>query len=423
VDREAAAIHFGDMKKARDLDRLEYEREEKQRQLMMFQAVCSWLSAAEDGQEEFLEDLSNKRQPGTCNWILEQAVVKAWVEPTETEPLVWLTGKPGGGKSVLASFLVQHLQSHKETTVLYFFCALNSSRITCAEVLRTMAFQALQQNPDLASLVHQAYLQKVSTRSTPKMKGMLKEIFAVAKSVHIVIDGVDECERTTQKEVLKALADIQRTSKDLVKILISSRLEGQILEPLPTKAHFSLNGQTDGAIELFVALKLKEIQEWFPDINEAVLGRIKKRMLHMAQGMFLWVYLVAAMLKDQASEFELEHAIEQLPNGLDAVYGRILDRLRSLSEPVRSRAFRVLSWSCAASRAVKVQEVADGVTLRPGQATVLNKKTRIGNIQRDIIDICAPLVERSPGGYLEIVHFSAKEFLLHLQSGPFLCQA
>jgi hypothetical protein len=420
VDREAAAIHFGDMKKARDLDRLEYEKEEKLRQLTMYQAVCSWLSATEDGQEEFLEDLSNRRQPGTCNWILEQDIVKAWVEPDDFERLVWLTGKPGGGKSILASFLIQHLQSRQQTTVLYFFCALNSNRITCAEVLRTIAFQALQQNPDLASLVHQAYLQKVSTRSTPRMKAMLKEIFAVAKYVHIVIDGVDECERTTQQDILKALSDIQRTSKDVVKILISSRLEGQVSEPLPTKAHFSLNGQTDGAIELFVALKLKEIQEWFPHISEALLGRIKKRMLDMAQGMFLWVYLVTAMLKVQASEFELEHAIEQLPDGLDAVYGRILDRLKGLPGPLRTRAYRVLSWSCAASRGVKVQEVADGVTLQPGQATALNKNTRIRNPQRDIIDICAPLVERSPGGYLEIVHFSAKEFLLHLQSGPFV---
>lgn len=420
VDREAAAIHFGDMKKARDLDRSEYEKEDRQRQLMMFEAVRSWLSAAEDGQEEFLTDLADKRQPGTCNWILEQEVMKAWVESTEIEPLVWLTGKPGGGKSILASFLVQHLQSRKETTVVYFFCALNSKRITCAEVLRTLAFQALQQNPDLASLVHQAYLQKVSTRSVPKMKGILKEMFAVAQSVHLVIDGVDECERTTQQEILKALSDIQRNSKDIIKILISSRLEGQISEPLPTKAHVSLNGQTDGAIKLYVGLKLKEIQDWFPDISELLLGRIEKRMSDLAQGMFLWVYLVTAMLKDQASEFELEHAVEQLPDGLDAVYGRILDRFRKLPEHVRTRVYKVLSWACAASRAVKVQEVADGVTLRPGQATVLNKKTRIHNIQRDIIDVCAPLVERSAGGYLEIVHFSAKEFLLDLQSGPFV---
>src|SRR3984885_4948080 len=103
VDKEAAAIHFGDMKKARDFDLREYEKEDQQRQFSMLQAAYSWLSAAEDAQEEYLEELANKRQPGTCNWILEQDAVKTWVQPTGIEPLIWLTGKPGGGKSVLAS--------------------------------------------------------------------------------------------------------------------------------------------------------------------------------------------------------------------------------------------------------------------------------------------------------------------------------
>lgn len=420
VDREAAALHFIDMKKARDLDRLEYEKEEKQRQLMMFHAVCSWLSAAEDGQEEFLEDLANKRHPGTCIWVLEQEVIKAWVEPTEIEPLVWLTGKPGGGKSVLASFVIHHLQTRKDSTVVYFFCALNSNRITCAEVLRTMAFQALQQNPDLASLVHQGYLQKISARSTPKMKAMLKEIFAVAKCVHLVIDGIDECERKTQQEILKAISEIQRTSKEILKTLISSRLEPQISESLTTKAHVSLDGQTDGAIQLYVTQKVREIHDFIPHITTGLLDRIEQRLLNMAKGMFLWVYLVTVMLKKRATERELEEAVEQLPDGLDAAYDRILQRIRSLPEPVLTRAYKVLSWSCAASRSVKVQEVADGVALRPRHATMLKKETRIRNPQRDLIDLCAPLVERSPAGYLEIVHFSAKEFLLHLQSGPFL---
>ena len=420
VDKEAAAIHFGDMKKARDIDLREYEKEEQQRQFSMLQAAYSWLSAAEDAQEEYLEELANKRQPGTCNWVLEQDTVKAWVEPTGIEPLIWLTGKPGGGKSVLASFLVHHLQPRKDSTVLYFFCALNSTRTTCAEVLRTMAFQALQQNPQLASLVHQEYLQKVSTRSTPKMKALLKDIFAVAKYVHLVIDGIDECEPTTQQEILKSVSELQRNASDIIKILISSRREPQISEALTTKAHISLNGRTDGAIGLFVVQKVKEIQKSFPNMTATLLGRIEQRLSRMANGMFLWVYLVTVMLKGQATELELEEALEKLPEGLQAVYGRILDRISSLSEPKRTRAYKVLSWSCAASRAVKVQEVADGITLRPGHATILNKKTRIIDTQKDVLDICAPLIELSTGGYLEIVHASAREFLLHPQSGPFV---
>lgn len=34
-------------------------------------------------------------------------------------------------------------------------------------------------------------------------------------------------------------------------------------------------------------------------------------------GMFLWVRLVVSTLKDQATEQELEDALERLPEGLD----------------------------------------------------------------------------------------------------------
>ena len=238
--------------------------------------------------------------------------------------------------------------------------------------------------------------------------------------MHVIIDGVDECARTTQQDILRALSEIQRASQGFVKVLISSRLERHISEPLPTNAHISLNGQTDRAVQLYIGQKVQEIRDFFPDISKTLLDRIERRMLDLARGMFLWVYLVTAMLKDQATEYEVEQAAEQLPEGIDAVYGRILCRLTSLKEPVRSRAYRILSWSCAASRPVKVQEVADGVALQPGHASVLNEKTRIRNTERSIVDVCAPLVEKTPAGYLEIVHFSAKEYLLHLQSGPFI---
>jgi hypothetical protein len=418
VDTVTTVIPFDVIKKVRDIELRQYEKDEQQRMMMISEAVHNWLSAAENEQEEHLERLANKRQPVTCNWILDQNVIRSWLEASETEPLIWLTGIPGSGKSVLASFIIQHLQSRKDSTVLYFFCAVNSAQIGCADVLRTMAFQALQQNPDMASLVHEAYLTKVSARSAPKMTAMLKHIFSAVKFVHIIVDGVDECGAPIQQDILKALLEVQRNSDGVVKILISSRLERQISQRLTKKTHISLNGQTDGAMELYIAQEMKELVNNFPTISQSLLTRIERRMLDMAHGMFLWVYLVTVMLKNQATERELEEALEQFPEGLDAAYGRILHRLESLKGPKRKRVYDILSWLCVVSRPVTAQEVADGIVLQSGQAGILNEKTRIRDTEKDVIDVCAPLVEKNAEGHLEIVHFSAKEFLLSPQSGP-----
>ncbi|MCJ1396578.1 hypothetical protein MMC18_009469, partial [Xylographa bjoerkii] len=121
----------------------------------------------------------------------------------------------------------------------------------------------------------------------------------------------------------------------------------------------------------------------------------------MARGMFLWVRLVTTMLEQQVSELDFEDAIETLP------------------DVVKQRALRVLFWVCVAYRTLKIYEVADGIILRPGQ-TALNKRTKISNLDRDVLEVCAPIVGRSRGGFLDVVHFSAKEYLLDRQSGPFI---
>ena len=119
------------------------------------------------------------------------------------------------------------------------------------------------------------------------------------------------------------------------------------------------------------------------------------------------------------SEADLEAALDKLPNGLEEAYGRIIARLRDLSSTEKDRAFRILFWVCTAKRAVSIHEVADGIALKPGQL-ILSRKTRSQNVNRDILEICAPLLERSKGGALDVVHFSAQQYLLDKQTGPFV---
>ena len=71
LDREAAAIHFSDMKAMRERRELEEEQFEQRRKIQFATEVFAWLSADRDNQEDYLHRISDNRQPGTCNWILE----------------------------------------------------------------------------------------------------------------------------------------------------------------------------------------------------------------------------------------------------------------------------------------------------------------------------------------------------------------
>ncbi|KAL8824557.1 MAG: hypothetical protein Q9191_004972 [Dirinaria sp. TL-2023a] len=420
VDREAAATHFLEMKRQREKRQLEEESYERNRNAQLTREVFDWLSADEDVQEGYLHQLSDHRNPGTCDWILAESQMISWMDHDDKMPILWMTNIPGGGKSFLCSMIVDNARTREDLSVLYYFCGQRlSDRNALAFLLRTLAVQLLRQNCDLAPLIHQAFLQKGSGRSSPNTKKILKEIMQTAKMTRIVLDGIDEWDRTPQSDVLKALVDLQKTISSDCKLLVSSRHEPHIQKELTHSTHIPIKGQSTEGLNKYIFSMIADLQSHFLNFPTTTWERATSILQGKADGMFLWVRLVKTELEDCSSEAEFESSLENLPNGLGEAYCRILDRLRTLSPLAKDRAFRVLYWVCVAYRSVNIDEIADGLQLRRGQIE-LNKKTRIQNKDRNIVDLCAPLLEKTKNGFVEAVHFSAREYLLHSQSGPFV---
>ena len=419
LDREAAAIHFSEMKNMRDKRELDEEVFEQHRSRQLIRDVFFWLSGDEDdSQEECLHRISDNRQPGTCDWVLEEPLVRSWIEDDKGESVIWMTGIPGAGKSFLCSLIIQNLETHRDLTEGYYFCS-HSNGDTCATILRILAVQILRSHLDVAELVHQAYLQKGSSRSYPAMKRMLKEILSTVPNTRIVLDGLDEGDQKMQQETLKTLLELQKHAGHNCKLLISSREEPSIGKTIPYRIHLKLDDKTTQGLNIFIQHKVGELKIHFPELDTTLLTRVNDRLQAHAKGMFLWVRLVHDMLLQQSSEFEIEQAIKRLPDGLDEAYWRILSRFLELGPDLKNRVFKILLWVSAVERSVSIHEIADGIALNSNQLT-LSKKTKCMDGQRDILDICAPLLEISKNREVNLVHFSAKEYLLHDQSGPFV---
>ncbi len=420
LDREAAAIHFSEMRDFRIKRQIEDDAFERHRHNQMAESVFRWLSAGEDLQEEYLHKLSDYRLPGTCNWLLQDPLIDTWIEGDGGDPVLWVTGIPGAGKSYLCSLIIQNLQTRQDQSSLYYFCGKQPvDGDSCAIILRTLIIQLLRDNTDAIPLAYQAYLQNASSRASPAMKNLFCQLLPVVKLTRLVIDGIDEANQVIQREVLKALLEIQKKVGCNYKLLVSSREEPQIQKTLLSKSHLKLGAKTSEGLGIYIAEKVKEVKSHFEGMEPALAAQVEKRLRSKAQGMFLWVRLVTAMLTQLMSEAEIEQAIDQLPDGLDEAYGLILSRIRSLGSISRDRVFKVLFWLCTAYRPVTTHEVADGTILHTGQRE-LSKRTRSSNLRRDVVDACAPLLEESKNGTLQLVHFSAKEYLIHEQSGPFV---
>ena len=97
LDREAASIHFAAAKDAETALQKQIEDAEAQRKRIEWKDVQQWL-AIDGSQETRLERLTERCQPGSCNWILNNANISSWLHESPSKPILWIKGHPGSGE-------------------------------------------------------------------------------------------------------------------------------------------------------------------------------------------------------------------------------------------------------------------------------------------------------------------------------------
>ena len=187
----------------------------------------------------------NKRDilQGTGNWLLEDPVFVQWIKDSASS-LLWLHGSSGTGKTKLVAIVIEELLHQYEigrsSQPIYFYCSRNTQ-------------ENLRSNPEaiLANLARQlSSLEPGSPILPPSMhlytrresEGFSSGGPAIEESVHlisqltayypitiIVLDALDECNMETRHLLLDAFEQFLSQSQGLVKVLISSREEGDLV--------------------------------------------------------------------------------------------------------------------------------------------------------------------------------------------------
>jgi Cdc6-like AAA superfamily ATPase len=99
--------------------------------------------------EGYRNNLFFKRHENSCAWLLADERYIAW-DTDDNRSILWLSGDPGCGKSVMASYLCKELQSHKvdALSIAYFFCDNKNEQLrTPTSILANILTQLLEQLP------------------------------------------------------------------------------------------------------------------------------------------------------------------------------------------------------------------------------------------------------------------------------------
>jgi Cdc6-like AAA superfamily ATPase len=183
----------------------------------------------------------------TCEWFRSEPKFSKWFEKEKGNSLLWIHGSAGVGKTILATFVIDEIQSRKKgAPILYFFCnskGNDKQRCKAVAVIRSLLYQLWkftntnQNFRDLWTKVNSSCAVDLQHRYyVHKYINVFRLALSRIPLVYIVIDGLDECDdRESWLSKLVGLLRGQDPEAKLttrIKIIITSRIENNIAREL-----------------------------------------------------------------------------------------------------------------------------------------------------------------------------------------------
>lgn len=224
---------------------------------------------------------------GTGQWLLDSKEYKTWLQ--SNRHTLFCTGKPGSGKTFLATKVISHLckefKGNSSIGIAYIYCQYKRGddqkfRGLLASLLKQLA-AACSRLPDDLRQLYESHQAKGTTLT---LHEILKSLQAVAENfsrVFIVIDALDECQGENAsliKLVEYILRDLQVNTA--TNFFATSRGLPNIQELFQDFPRLEIWAKRDD-IERYVDAHMKELiifesgQE-YPDLQRSIKDGISR---------------------------------------------------------------------------------------------------------------------------------------------------
>lgn len=363
-----------------------------------------------DCSDEDLATLQVSRQPRSCEWFTAKDSFVSW--KTGTGPkILWLVGKPAAGKSVLASHVVEHLMP--DCFCSYFFCKHGKAgQSTLSDCFKSLALQMARQDHSvrdaLLRLEGDEFVWDKTDDSSVWRRLFTTTIFQLpsVRQHFWIVDGVDECWHFCSlftKRYLAALPDWLRvfaTSQQLEEI--ERGVLG--LGPSRAKLHVLSDRETLPDIQLFLTTRLAELSQFESDRDRDLMC---KKVLSRCSGSFLWARLVLEEIGKMWTEEAMDAVLQEVPSGLHNLYSRMVKSMEADNRKA-ILAKTILTCVVLSCRPLTMAELRCFVKLDVNQT--------LQNVAKAIPDLCGQMVQVDQEDKVQLIHETAREFLLSKDS-------
>lgn len=332
----------------------------------------------------------NERQKGSGDWLKDEKLYVSWLK--SEEPILWILGGPGSGKSFLASTIVSQLletysqvQGPMRVSIGYFYIQEDDSQLRSLNtVLKSVAYQLQEKDA-----VYAKYLVKVSSNpqktitAADTWKSLFLDYFTSAqygeKQAFVVLDGIDEAPRKERETLFRLLKDLEDSFKGSARARIQVLLIGRpdlrddtvfiwdkpiiYIEVSARKTKDDILAYIKSSVGRVRALKqARGSLESRVKLRKEIINKLSDG----ANGMFLWVNLMLDQIYDMSRPSDINEALNNAPRNLSMMIRHIFERLDEDLRGFRKDDFKeILAWVTCAQRPLDLAELKAVLELRP----------------------------------------------------------
>ncbi|KAH8979087.1 hypothetical protein EDB92DRAFT_2074137 [Lactarius akahatsu] len=368
---------------------------------------------------------------GTAQWFFRGGIFGNW---RSTGSLLWIYGKPGSGKSILCSAIIQDIQTLRKAglaSIAYFYFDFRDlDKQNRRNLLPSLLVQLSSQSGPRCDILHRLYLEHEEGSQAPSEAALiqcLKDMLTIPNQppIYIILDALDECPNsrgipTPREEVLTLVKDLVNLRLPHLHICVTSRPEFDIRATLGPLALHSVSlhdqsGQKKDIVDYVHSVVYSDSETMMKKWREGDKKMVVEALSEKADGMFRWVFCQLETLR-QCLPQSVRRTLNELPESLDGTYERVMMEIKKANQV---HAYRMLQCLTVAVRPLSVAELAELLAFNFDVAKdgipELNSDWRWEDHEQAVLSTCSSLItvvpdEESP--VVQFSHFSVKEFLM-----------
>ncbi|EGN97152.1 hypothetical protein SERLA73DRAFT_161336 [Serpula lacrymans var. lacrymans S7.3] len=366
----------------------------------------NWLSPLNFRQRQ--SEVRETWREGTGGWVLDDERFKLW-QKGDVKTL-WCPGIPGAGKTVLASYIINHLEKNKkdDVAVVYAYCSYNDrSRQTACNLVASLLKQLVQDFPQTFGRIKSKFKRHREQDFRPTLSEVRDTLIDEIKQysqVFIVVDALDEVteDDDTRSEILRCLKSLEGS------LLVTSRDMSLIKVVLRDALHMDISAHEDD-VRNYITDRIclrTQLNEMLGD--GAFRGEFIERLTKEGQGMFLLSRLHVDLLAHKLTRNEVRCALDNLPKEVGSAYDETMKRIDEGRH--RELVKKAMTWIVFASRPLFFTELQEAIAFSTGLRKISADDLMA---KATILDACAGiLIADGENNVCRLVHYSAHEYLV-----------